>query len=130
MKTKLLKLYSASILKLLTFLGFMTVTGCVAMYGVEIPCENMDLTVRGNVSSKETGLPIEGVQVIALCSWGHTTDEKGNFETKIFSSESLFFRDPTGNHEDLDTLINSQGEASKTVNIQLRPRETNNNETP
>ena len=119
MKTKLLKTYNASIAWLLATLGFMTVNSGCMKYGVE----SADYIVKGNVSSKETQQPIEGVDV---CNYDCTqTNAIGTYE--IWSGTpyvNLSFNDPAGNYESLDTLIQFQGkETNKTVNIQLTPKE-------
>jgi len=122
-KTKLLKLYNASIVGVLAILGFMACVnaGC-AKYGV--PCAEAKHLVKGNVSSQKTQQPIKGVNVIAECNHSQT-NESGDYQIKTPPRVHLHFRDPAGNYKNLDTLIEFQGETSKTVNIQLTPKENN-----
>jgi len=138
MKMKLLKWYSSSILKLLAFLGFVTIVNTGCMYGIE------HVTfIEGKVTSKKTLQPIEGVEICLDPdhSWEQRcaeTDEAGMYRIGAGRHFNLSFYDPSGNYERFDTLIeinSRRNTIEKTIDIQLSPRETNNdtlanNDTP
>ena len=122
MKTKLLKAYNASIVSLLAILGFITCVnaGC-AKYGSPATM----FIVNGNVSCKETRQPIPNIRVTT----GYVaafTDSVGHYEIVNWTHISqIQFRDTTEKYKALDTLIELKEGETKTLNVQLTPRQTN-----
>jgi len=126
MKTLLFKIYSSSILKILTLCGISTCF--VACYGIE----PAGFIVNGNVSCKETQEPIEGIVVCRYDYCHEQTDSVGNYGIWTPRTVNLSFNDPAGNYERFDTLIEFSGTPRRgetvfeTLDIQLAPKTPEN----
>jgi putative lipoprotein (rSAM/lipoprotein system) len=141
MKGKINKLYGFIISKLLAVLGFATSCGPpVAEYGT--PYANYK--VSGQVTSANTEMPIGQIEV-EMFGETSVTNAKGNYQIIVsdFPGEpvyDVFFKDvdgaEQGEYQDLDTLVDFnkpifrngdgdwyEGEASRTLNVELEPKE-------
>lgn len=149
LKRKTISGYNILIKGLLTLLGFSTACQIGAdAYGVPpAPAYGVPMAtfiVKGEVTSKVTSQPIEGIQVVM--EWDTAfTDNNGIYETKLSSGAgsnmfAIQFRDVDGvaNGEflPLDTTVEfkdpiftggsgywDEGTAEETLNVQLKPKE-------
>jgi putative lipoprotein (rSAM/lipoprotein system) len=146
MKTKFLKAYNVVIVVLLSILGYVS---CIGNSRDEYGTPSAKFIVKGNVSSKNTQLPVENVRVTMNSDNGYRsnngyTNEQGNYQVinDDFPEDKIFlvqFRDTGGKYMDLDTLIEFKkseltggdkhwykGETVKTVDIQLENKDDSN----
>lgn len=88
-----------------------------ACYGMPQDLVEMDLLVEGQVTSKTTGDPIQGIKVSTVDEYQYVlTDNEGKFDLYMEHMDrfALWFRDideaENGTYTDRDTLVENPGD--------------------